>query len=206
MNNFTRINTTWYANADIWKGIVAEARFNYSEYMREDENYSQNLPRYSFRESFETPKEGIGNLDQATSYRYSYRSTSYTTNFLLRYAKTFGKHDVGGLLGYEQYYAQNSGFSATKRGLLDWSITDITSGATMEAIGGSAKEENSMISYFGRVNYAFDSKYLFEANFRSDASSKFAPGRRTGLFPSFSAGWVISNEPFLAELKIQLTT
>lgn len=201
MNYFTRINTTWYANADIWKGIVAEARFNYSEYKREDENYSQNLPRYSFRESFETPKEGIGNLEQATTYRYAYNSTNYTANLLLRYAKTFGKHDVGGLLGYEQYAAQNSGFSATKRGLLDWSITDITSGATMEAIGGSAKEEYAMLSYFGRANYAYDNKYLFEANFRSDASSKFAPGRRTGLFPAFSAGWVISNEPFFAGVK-----
>lgn len=195
-NNYTRINTSWYANADIWNGIVAEGRFNYSEYMREDEHYSQNLPRYSFRESFDKPKENIGNLEQATTYRYSYKSTSYTADLLLRYAHVFGKHDVSGLLGYEQYYAENSGFNATQKGLLDWSVTDITSGATMESIGGSAKTEYAMLSYFGRVNYAYDSKYLFEANFRSDASSKFAPGHRTGLFPSFSAGWIISRESF----------
>ncbi|WP_286767389.1 MULTISPECIES: SusC/RagA family TonB-linked outer membrane protein [Sphingobacterium] len=207
-NNYTRINSTWYANADLWKGIVAEARFNYSEYMREDENYSQNLPRYSFRESFEKPKEGIGNLDQATTYRFSYKSSSYTANALLRYAHTFGKHDVGGLAGYEQYYSKTSGFNATQRGLLDWSVTDINSGGTMESIGGSdqnrkdnAKAENAMISYFGRVNYAYDGKYLFEGNFRSDASSKFAPGHRTGFFPSFSAGWVISNERFFDPAK-----
>ncbi len=207
-NNYTRINSTWYANADLWKGIVAEARFNYSEYMREDENYSQNLPRYSFRESFEKPKEGIGNLDQATTYRFSYKSSSYTANALLRYAHTFGKHDVGGLAGYEQYYSKTSGFNATQRGLLDWSVTDINSGGTMESIGGSdqnrkdnAKAENAMISYFGRVNYAYDGKYLFEGNFRSDASSKFAPGHRAGFFPSFSAGWVISNERFFDPAK-----
>ncbi len=201
LNEFTRINTTWYANVELWKGLIAETRFNYSEYMRQDENYSQNIPQYSFRESFDTPKEGVGNLDQATSYRYAYTSNSYTANLLLRYNRSFGKHDVGGLLGYEQYHAQNSGFNATRKGLLDWSVTDITSGATMEAIGGSAKEEYAMLSYFGRVNYAFDRKYLFEANFRSDASSKFAPGHRTGLFPSFSAGWVVSNEPFFAGAK-----
>lgn len=201
MNNYTRINSTWYANADVWKGIVAEARFNYSEYMRQDDNYSQNLPRYSFRESFVTPKEGVGNLDQATAYRYSYNSSSYTANLLLRYTHSFGKHDVSGLLGYEQYYAQNSGFSATKKGLLDWTVTDITSGATMEAIGGSAKQEYAMISGFGRVNYGYDGRYLFEANFRTDASSKFAPGHRTGVFPSFSAGWVVSNEPFFSSAK-----
>jgi len=206
MNNFTRINTSWYANADIWKGIVAEARFNYSEYMREDENYSQNQPRYSFRESFDNPKEGIGNLDQATSYRYAYNSSSYTADLLLRYSRSFGKHDVGGLFGYEQYYAQNSGFAATKKGLLDWSVTDITSAATMESIGSpasgsSAKQEYAMLSYFGRVNYAYDHKYLLEANLRSDASSKFAPGHRDGIFPSVSAGWVISNEPFFKSSK-----
>ncbi|WP_018629061.1 SusC/RagA family TonB-linked outer membrane protein [Niabella aurantiaca] len=202
MNNYTRINTSWYANAELYKGLVAEARFNYSEYTRGDEHYSQDLPRYSFRESFDTPKEGIGNLDQATTYRYSYNSTSYTADLLLRYNRSFGKHDIGGLLGYEQYRAENSGFSATKKGLLDWSITDITSGAVMESIGGSAKEEYAMLSYFGRLNYAYDSKYLFEANLRSDASSKFAPGHRSGLFPSFSAGWVVSNEPFFVSNTI----
>lgn len=201
LNNYTRINTSWYANADIWKGIVAEARFNYSEYIRGDENYSQNIPLYSFRESFDTPKEGIGNLDQATTYRYAYNSNSYTADLLLRYNRTFGKHDIGGLLGYEQYRSQSSGFNATKRGLLDWSVTDITSAATMESIGGDAKQEYAMLSYFGRLNYAFDRKYLFEANFRSDASSKFAPGHRSGLFPSFSAGWVVSNEPFFESAK-----
>ena len=118
-NDYTRINTSWYANADIWKGIVAEAKFNYSEYDRADEHYTKDLPRYSFRESFETPKENIGNLEQATTYRYSYKSTSYTADLLLRYAQTFGKHDVSGLFGYEQYHAQNSGFSATMKGLLD---------------------------------------------------------------------------------------
>lgn len=201
LNAFTRINTTWFTTLKIWKGLEAEARFNYSEYQRNDENYSQNLPKYSFRESFDIPKESIGNLDQATTYRYSYKSNSYTADLLLRYNRSFGKHDIGGLLGYEQYEYESSGFSATKKGLLDWTVTDITSGATMEAIGGSAKAGNAMISYFGRANYAYDNKYLLEANFRSDASSKFAPGKRTGFFPSFSAGWILSKESFFANIR-----
>lgn len=95
-NTYTRLNTTWYANIELpLKGLVAEAKFNWSQYSRHDEHYSQNLPRYSFRESFDTPKEGIGVLDQATTYRYAYESTSYTADLLLRYNNTFGKHDVG---------------------------------------------------------------------------------------------------------------
>lgn len=198
IRDFSRINTTWYANADLYKGLIAEARFNYSEYMREDETYSKDVPLYSFRQSFDTPYSNIGNLDNATTYRYAYNSKSYTADLLLRYNGSFGKHDVGGVLGYEQYYYGSSGFSATQKGLLDWDVTDITSGANMEAIGGDAKEEYAMISYFGRANYAYDDKYLFEALFRSDASSKFAPGNRTGFFPSFSAGWVVSQEAFFA--------
>jgi len=201
-NDYQRINTTWYTNIDLpLKGLVAEAKFNYSQYNREDEHYSQNTPRYSFRESFDTPKEGIGVLDQATSYRYSYGSNSYTADLLLRYNNTFGKHDVSGFLGYEQYRSENSGFSAEKKGLIDWSVTDITSAAEMLSIDGSAKSEYAMISYFGRANYAYDGKYLLEANFRSDASSKFAPGHRGNLFPSFSIGWRVSEEPFFQPLK-----
>jgi TonB-linked SusC/RagA family outer membrane protein len=201
-NDYTRINTTWYAQIELpLKGLVGEAKFNYNEYMREDEHYTQNQPRYSFRESLDEPKEGVGVLDQANTYRYAYNSSSYTADLLLRYNNTFGKHDVGALVGYEQYRAQSTGFSATKKGLLDWSVIDITSGATMEAIGGSAKSVNAMLSYFGRVNYAYDGKYLFEANFRSDSSSKFAPGHRGNFFPSFSLGWRVSEEGFFEPVK-----
>ena len=201
-NTYTRLNTTWYANIELpLKGLVAEAKFNWSQYSRHDEHYSQNLPRYSFRESFDTPKEGIGVLDQATTYRYAYESTSYTADLLLRYNNTFGKHDVGAFFGYEQYRAETTGFSAEKKGLIDWSITDITSGAEMNSIGGSAKSVNAIISYFGRVNYAYAGKYLLEASFRSDASSKFAPGHRNSFFPSGSVAWRISEEPFFESLK-----
>lgn len=201
-NTYTRLNTTWYANVELpLKGLVAEAKFNWSQYTRHDEHYSQNLPRYSFRESFDTPKEGVGVLDQATTYRYYYESTSYTADLLLRYNNTFGKHDVGALFGYEQHRAETTGFSAQKQGLIDWSITDITSAAEMYSIGGSAKAVNAMLSYFGRVNYAYEGKYLLEASFRSDASSKFAPGHRGNFFPSGSAAWRISEEPFFQPLK-----
>jgi TonB-linked SusC/RagA family outer membrane protein len=201
MNDYTRINTTWYANADIWKGISAEVKVNYNEYMREDEHYGQNIPLYRFREGTDKPAYGIGVLDQATTYRYAYNSRSYTADALLKYAGSFGKHSVSALLGYEQFWSQSSGFSATKKGLIDWSLTDITSAAEMESIGGSAKTDYAMISYFGRVNYDYEGKYLFEANFRSDASSRFAPGHRWGTFPSFSVGWRPSEEAFFEPAK-----
>jgi TonB-linked SusC/RagA family outer membrane protein len=206
MNEYTRVNTSWYANADIWKGISAEAKFNYNEYMREDEHYSQDIPLYRFREGTDKPVYGIGVLDQATTYRYAYHSRSYTADALLKYAGSFGKHSVSALLGYEQYWYQSSGFSATKKGLIDWSLTDITSAAEMDAISGSAKSDYAMLSYFGRVNYDYGGKYLFEANFRSDASSRFAPDYRWGTFPSFSVGWRPSEEAFFEPLKAAVSS
>ena len=201
MNENTDINTIWFANAEIWKGISAEAKFHYRELQEQQEHYSRDLPRYRFREGTDRPVENIGVLDNATSYRYSYYRLSYTADLLLRYAHTFGDHDVNAFAAYEQYYIRNKGFSATKKGLIDWDITDITSGINMESMGGSAKEAMAILSYFGRVNYGYKNKYLFEANFRADGSSRFAPGHRWGNFSAFSAGWRISDESFFEPLK-----
>ena len=68
----------------------------------------------------------------------------------------------------------------------------------MNTITGS-DNQNKYRSWFGRMNYAYAAKYLFEADFREDGSSKFAPGKRWGFFPSVSAGWRISEESFAKE-------
>lgn len=201
-NEYTRLNTTWYATANLGlKGLQGEVRFNYNEYFRSDKHYSQLQPKYSFRESLETPKEGNSTLDQATTYRYSYNSRAYTANLLLHYNNTFGKHDISGLLGYEQYWTESTGFDATKKGLLDWTVTDITSAAEMESIGGSALTGYAMLSYFGRIGYSYDGKYIAELNGREDQSSRFAPEHRGGFFPSGSIAWRVSEENFFAPVK-----
>ena len=203
----SRINTTWFANANIWKGLSFEAKFNYSEYQRQDAIYSQDLPRYRFRDGTEKPATGAGLLEQATSTRYSYFSSNYTTDLILRYLATFGDHDISAFVAYEQYYAKTSGFRLTVRGLLDWNVTDLNSGANMLDWGTENEKRDAskmalgMLSYFGRVNYAYKGKYLLEANLRSDGSSRFAPGNRWGVFPSFSVGWRVSEEDFFSPLN-----
>ncbi|MDA6068205.1 TonB-dependent receptor [Flavobacterium sp. AC] len=64
------------------------------------------------------------------------------------------------------------------------------------------KEENKLMSYFGRLNYNYKETYLFNATLRADGSSKFAPGNQWGYFPSLSGGWVASNEEFLKDSKV----
>ena len=197
-NDYLTINTTWYANAKIWDGLSAEAKFNYNEYNRADKTYLRNLPSYRFRlgTGLEGIVENAPNIANSTSTRYHYKSYSYTTDLILRYNKSFGDHDIAAFVGNEQYYYNSSGFKATKKVLLDWELTDITSTAEMQSITGDAEADYAMLSYFGRFSYAYKSKYMLEMNLRSDASSRFAPNNRGHIFPSFSAAWRPSEESF----------
>ena len=68
---------------------------------------------------------------------------------------------------------------------------------TQATVSGNPYGDSRGMSYFGRLNYDFAEKYMFTAIFRADGSSVFAPGHRWGYFPSFSAGWVVSNEKFM---------
>ena len=79
----------------------------------------------------------------------------------------------------------------------DWSLTQLKT-ATELVSSDSNETDWALISYFGRLNYAFKGRYLFEANVRYDGSSRFAPESRWGVFPSFSAGWRINEEKFMS--------
>lgn len=120
----------------------------------------------------------------------------------LNYNQVFGNvHDVSAIGGIQieanriqNVYARRS--APPKEGL-----TQVDAGTS--GIQGEGNLNGFRIfSYFGRVNYSFDSKYLFEANFRADASSRFKEGNRWGYFPGFSAGWRLSEEKFIQDTGI----
>ncbi|MBR5384357.1 MAG: SusC/RagA family TonB-linked outer membrane protein, partial [Bacteroidales bacterium] len=69
------------------------------------------------------------------------------------------------------------------------------------SVSGKPRSQGSLVSFFGRANYNYDSKYLFSAIVREDKSSNFARGHRAGIFPSLSAGWVISSEPWMENTR-----
>jgi hypothetical protein len=72
---------------------------------------------------------------------------------------------------------------------------------TRNNVGGSTWGDYGMASFFGRINYDYDEKYMFSAILRADGSSNFAPGKRWGIFPSVAAGWVVSSEPWMEGTK-----
>lgn len=145
--------------------------------------------------------------DKAQAARPNELSESFTNwhraNFdlLLNYDRTFGLHGVKAMLGWhtEKYdvrynYAYRQNFPNNE-------LTDMNAGAAATQQTSGFTRELAMLSYFGRVNYDYAGKYLLEANFRADASSRFAPGHRWGYFPSFSAAWRISEEAFMENTR-----
>ena len=118
----------------------------------------------------------------------------------LTYNETFGKHHVTALAGFTAedvnwHWLANQGYNQQVQGL--WEI-DLA--GTQNNMEGS-EQERRQLSYIGRVDYSYADRYLFQFNFRSDGSSKFGPSKRRGYFPSFSAGWRISEEKFWEPMK-----
>lgn len=119
----------------------------------------------------------------------------------LTFHKTWGKHDVKVLGGVEQNSYRQDILNASRDNyvLPDYPVLDAGGAGNMKNSGSGA--EWSLRSFFGRVNYNYKERYLLELNIRNDGSSRFAEGRKWGVFPSASAGWRISEEAFMAALK-----
>lgn len=119
----------------------------------------------------------------------------------LTYGKTVGKHDFKVLGGYqmESYKYETTGLGRRSYFINTAQEIDAGPAATQYTSGNS--EEWSMLSYFGRLNYAFNEKYLIEANLRADGSSRFSDDNKWGYFPSFSLGWRMSEEGFMKDVS-----
>ncbi len=123
-----------------------------------------------------------------------------TLNATLHFQKYLGKHTASVLGGYEFVSFKNSYFQASRDQFLLQDLEELNAGAVANQQNNGSGSEWSLRSFFGRLNYNYDSKYLLEANLRYDGSSRFSAENRWGLFPSFSAGWVVSEEPFMKSL------
>src|SRR5680860_727153 len=115
----------------------------------------------------------------------------------LDYTKTFGSHDFGALLGYEEIHYNNKIVSASREGFFNNDLRDLNAGGSDNQQISGYREEWRLRSFFGRLNYSFDDRYLLQANMRIDGSSRFGNGNKYGFFPSVSAGWNITNESFM---------
>lgn len=131
------------------------------------------------------------------------KSQLFNTKISAEYAKKIADHDFKIQVGVSSESYSQRGFQLQKT-LTDPLLGTPTTGTLLDAINSNnsvAINSNSLLSAFGRVNYAYKDRYLFEATARDDASSKFAKGNRASFFPSVSGGWIISDESFMQKVK-----
>ena len=130
----------------------------------------------------------------------------YNFDALLNYSKSFGNHGLKAMVGYHAEKYEVSKNQMRRNNLPSNSLGDMDAGAASTQTNNGVSRELAMLSYFGRINYDYAGKYLLEANFRADASSRFAPGHRWGYFPSFSGAWRISEEAFMENSRDWLSS
>lgn len=198
INTFMKGNA--YMTIDFMKGLSLTAQYSAQYNNNNQDKYNQLLYCYTDLEGSNKSKP----LDFPSTL-YVYRKVEdelYSTFFAnLNFNRSFGKHDISALLGFQQEALTKRLTSAQKTDPAKDDLHQVDSGSKNPTATGN-KFQWRMLSYFGRVNYAFDGKYLAEFNLRADASSRFAKGNRWGYFPSVSAGWRLSEEEFIRNLGI----
>ena len=129
-------------------------------------------------------------------------TTRNTLDLTANYNKTFENvHNVGALVGYHAESYDFKRTTAYRENFPSNELPNLDAGSTNGMKNTGYTRELNMTSWFGRLNYDYEGRYLFEANLRADASSRFAEDNRVGVFPSFSAGWRISDENFFEGIK-----
>ncbi|MEI6948416.1 TonB-dependent receptor [Paraflavisolibacter sp. H34] len=146
------------------------------------------------------PKTGavapMGNIPARGVAQSNQQAVNLTNFHTLSWEKRLARHQLSALGGFSVEAFRNSNFNAANQGYLGNDLTELNAGTNTPQVGGTSSQSR-LQSYFGRLNYDFSGKYLFEASFRYDGSSRFAQGHRWGFFPSLSGGWRLSEEAFL---------
>lgn len=184
-----RLFMTGYVNAEFIKNLVFKSDIgidinNSREGEFADKNTLTNLGVHT-----------TSSIENQNSYKYTWENT-------LTYNKKFGKHEFTGLLGssLSAYNYEDASGGGQNQASATTGFYDLGSNSSSITISSSLIE-NQLESYFGRLNYKYNDRYLFQASLRADGSSVLAKGHKWGYFPSLSAAWRMSEESFLKNVS-----
>ena len=196
-----RVQGNVYAEVSPIRELKIRSAFGFRGYTNYSRSYT---PEYQLTA---TNYKEYDSVSQSSSV-----STNWTWETTANYKKTFAGAHTFDVLAGTSIEATGWGMnlsgtrSSTKFGT--WESANLssvegtlTSDENASMSGGNTVPYNNLVSFFGRVNYSFKDKYLFTAIVRTDGSSNFAKGNRWGVFPSVSAGWVVTSEPWMAPTK-----
>lgn len=187
-----------YANLTPFKGFTFTSRFGYRISQSTSHSYSEPYYANAF------VKSDVYNISASANTGYYYQWENF-----INYDNSFGKHDISLMAGMSFIESTSDNVSVSASGadiLKDYGenfryINYLKSGDDVSKNMSNAPSRSANLSYFGRIGYTYDDRYSLQANFRADAydSSKLPKDARWGYFPSFSAGWTISNESFVKD-------
>lgn len=185
------------ATYKLFEGLNVSGQYS-TQFNMEDRKTFNN--KYDFTDKLHPERRTFNTINRMNDNRY--KSKEDMLDFQLTYNNTFDQHTLSGILGYSEIHFIDNWGQGYRQNFYNNQLQALSLGAndaTQSATGGNS--EWGLRSYFARVNYDYDSKYLFEANARYDGSSRFADGYRYGFFPSFSMGWRLSSEDFWEPIK-----
>ncbi len=194
-NTFNNVGEL-YSRINLANGLDFRTSFGFNITYRSDDN---------FQEARATPNA------RASGSAMDVRSYNWINENVLSYNKDFNRHSFTGILGASyQYNLLRTAALAIQTGSYANEAIHTLNNAIISPSGSyTSKSQWGLTSYFSRINYNFDEKYLLSASIRSDGSSRFGPQNRWGYFPSASVAWRISREPFfrgagkINELKLR---
>ncbi len=134
------------------------------------------------------------------SERKTNNNTGWNFLALLEYGTKLGKHDIKAMVSHEAQESKWENVDGSRQGFLSNTIRELSAGDATTSAANSGKGSWAMESYFGRLNYMYNDRYILQATFRADGSPNFGENNRWGYFPAASVAWKISEESFMENL------
>jgi TonB-linked SusC/RagA family outer membrane protein len=177
----------------------------FGSYVRDNWNDREYRSKEDWDQRLTSEYQGMGYASKENHLEWT-----KTLESMIDYRKIFGDHTISAIAGYsyqyttlEEFNVNNNGF--TTDGFLDWNLGDgsaINNTQLPRPGMDSFKEDNTLIAFFGRVNYSYRGKYFAQAILRHEGSSRFGANNKWGDFPAFSVGWTISEEEFMSGISV----
>ncbi len=196
----TRILFSMYGEYQVASGLSIKSTINYDENNQDTKKYISDFVSGNITDRLNSPGKG------ASGSYSGFKKQNIVNENTLNYNHIFaGKHSVAAVAGMSYSYVHYENFSlSTAGGFANNIITTINnaipSTAGVTVTGTTTETNNALLSYYSRVQYSYDGKYLLTASVRRDGSSRFGKANQWGTFPSASVGWRISQEPFMHSL------
>lgn len=174
-------------------GLSLDAGFYYDRSDIFYKNFQKKYYLYSYDDGNYTPVQ----QGQNVLYENMNKTTGITMNARLNYKRTFGGvHNVSAFVAWEQYKSRYDYLYGRRQDFVSTAIDELFAGDSNSATNDGTASETARLNYFGRIDYDYAGKYLFQFNWRYDGSENFPKGNRFGFFPGVSVGWRISEEKF----------